>query len=151
MQRRFDFAMLARFALAVGVAAAVAYGVVLISLSQSGGRLGGRADGPLAAVAPTLPDDTAALRPQAQLVVKNQHALANEPLSLSVFVERARGHESVLLAGLRAGTWLSAGAPVSDSRWKLPSDDLGNLYVYPPKDFVGVMNTAFDLLSPDAR
>ena len=89
--------------------------------------------------------------PPARLVVENQRAFSNEPLSLGVSVASATGHESLMLAGLALGTRLSAGVPVSDASWQLSPADLNGVYVYAPKDFVGTMNTAIELLSPTKR
>jgi hypothetical protein len=86
-----------------------------------------------------------------QLVVDVRKAFANEPLSLGVSVDSATGHESVLLAGLALGTRLSAGVPVSEASWQLAPRDLDVVYVYAPKDFIGIMNTAVKLLSANQR
>jgi hypothetical protein len=105
---------------------------------------------PVPAVAPT-PHEPESEPPPARLVVENQKAFSNEPLSLGVSVAAATGHESLMLAGLAMGTRLSAGTPVSDASWQLSSGDLNGVYVYAPKDFVGTMNTAIELLSPNKR
>ena len=78
-------------------------------------------------------------------------AFANEPLSLGVSVDSATGHESVLLTGLALGTRLSAGVPVSEASWQLAPRDLDVVYVYAPKDFIGIMNTAVKLLSANQK
>jgi hypothetical protein len=86
-----------------------------------------------------------------RLVVDVQKAFANEPLSLGVSVDSAAADESLMLAGLALGTRLSAGVPVSEASWQLAPRDLNGVYVYAPKDFVGIMNTAIDLLSANQR
>jgi hypothetical protein len=86
-----------------------------------------------------------------RLVVDVQKAFANEPLSLGVSVDSAAGDESLMLAGLALGTRLSAGVPVSEASWQLAPRDLNGVYVYAPKDFVGIMNTAIELLSANQR
>jgi hypothetical protein len=86
-----------------------------------------------------------------RLVVDVQKAFANEPLSLGVSVDSATGDESLLLAGLALGTRLSAGVPVSEASWQLAPRDLNGVYVYAPKDFIGIMNTAIDPLSANQR
>ena len=86
-----------------------------------------------------------------RLVVDVQKAFANEPLSLVVSVDSAAGDESLMLAGLALGTRLSAGVPVSEASWQLAPRDLTGVYVYAPKNFVGTMNTAIDLLSANQR
>ena len=94
-----------------------------------------------------------AIEPQlpTRLVVENQHAFMNEPLQLEASVAPSTGDESLVVAGLAAGTRLSAGAAMTESSWRLPSHDLRGLYLYAPKGFVGVMNTAIDVLSPSQR
>ena len=86
-----------------------------------------------------------------RLVVDVQKAFANEPLSLGVSVDFAAADESLMLAGLALGTRLSAGVPVSEASWQLAPRDLNGVYVYAPKDFVGIMNTAIDLLSANQK
>ncbi|HJZ16725.1 MAG TPA: hypothetical protein VJ251_14875 [Stellaceae bacterium] len=86
-----------------------------------------------------------------RLVVDVQKAFANEPLSLGVSVDSAAADESLMLAGLALGTRLSAGVPVSEASWQLAPRDLNGVYVYAPKDFVGIMNTAIELLSANQR
>jgi hypothetical protein len=90
-------------------------------------------------------------RPLLRLAFENQKAFANEPLSLGVSVDFATGNETLMLAGLTLGTRLSAGAPVSEASWQLASRDLDGAYVQPPKDFIGTMNIAIDLLSADKK
>jgi len=89
--------------------------------------------------------------PPARLVVQDQQVLANEPVSLPIVVEHGNQHQSLVVDGLVQGTTLSAGAPANASSWRLPSDKLRGLYLYAPKDFVGVMNTTVDLLGSDQR
>ena len=86
-----------------------------------------------------------------RLVVDVQKAFANEPLSLGVSVDFATGHESLLLAGLALGTRLSAGVPVSEATWQLAPRDLNGAYVYAPRDFIGIMSTAVNLLTANQR
>jgi hypothetical protein len=85
------------------------------------------------------------------LVVNFQKTFANEPLSLGISVESATGGESLILAGLALNTRLSAGVPVNEASWQLAPRDLSGVYVYAPKNFVGVMNTAVNLLSANQR
>jgi hypothetical protein len=63
----------------------------------------------------------------------------------------SRRLESLLLAGLALGTRLSAGVPISEASWQLAPSDLTGVYVYAPKDFTGIMNTAVNLLSANQR
>jgi hypothetical protein len=104
---------------------------------------------------PPAPARSATLEPtlekSARLVVQNKQSFTNQPVKLGISVDGGTGHESLLLAGLTAGTRLSAGEQIGDTRWQLALNQLRNVYMYAPKDFVGVMNTAVDLLSPSAQ
>ncbi len=141
--------LLVRFALVGGFAAITAYGLTIIPPFGRNADLAKHTSDSVPAIAPISPE--APSEPQPRLAVENQQAFANEPLSLGVSVDPAKGHESLLLAGLALGTRLSAGAPVSEASWQLSARDLGGVYVYAPKDFVGVMNAAIDLLSPSKK
>jgi hypothetical protein len=155
-QPRVVAPLLARLALVVGFAAAAAYGLTLLSSRSDLGKTEPASE-TIAANEPTAPDDTtrsqSAAKPQvpARLVVEDQRAFKNEPVALGVSVDRATGHELLLLAGLATGTRLSAGNPLSQSSWELPSSALGSVFMYAPKDFVGVMNTAVNLLASDQK
>jgi hypothetical protein len=148
--RRF-FPLLARFSLVVGTAAVVAYGLTVMT-SRVPDALSRKSSGdPVVATAPISPEAPPEPQSPTRLVVENQQAFVNEPLPLGVSVAPSRDDGSLLVAGLAAGTRLSAGTPVNDSSWRLPSHNLGGLYLYAPKDFVGAMNPAIDLLSPSQK
>jgi hypothetical protein len=140
-ERRTDFGLLARFSMMIGFAAVVACGVTMISSSRPGGgavKQGGSSVASLQVV-------------PSRLVADDQQAFANDPLALAVAVEHGKGNESLVLNGLAAGSRLSAGEPVGASGWHLAANQLRGLYLYAPSDFVGVMNTAFDLFTPDKQ
>ncbi len=167
MQRRIGVPLLVQYVVVAGVAAIAAYGLTMIFASEphSGQSIakndvGAMRRGPSdnstkPSGNPTeLSDISTAppiVQPPARLVVEDQKAFANEPLSLGVSVDGATERDSLLLAGLTVGTRVSMGLPVSQSSWQLPLHDLNNAVVYAPKDFIGVMNTAIDLLSPDKK
>jgi hypothetical protein len=150
--------LLLRFVLVVGLAAMAAYGVTLIgSLPTQVPAQHRTVDdevetAPVAAeaAAPPAPAQAPA-QSSARLIVQNKQSFANEPIELGISVDGGTGQESLLFAGLTKGTRFSAGAPMGDTRWELALSDLRNVYVYAPKDFVGVMNSAVDLLSPSAQ
>ena len=129
----------------VGCAAII--GLTIISAFQPGAQPPKRTSENIPTAAPKL--DKAGSEPR--LLVDLQKAFANEPLSLGVSVDSATGHESLLLAGLALGTRLSAGVPISEASWQLAPSDLTGAYVYPPKNFIGTMNTAVNLLSANQR
>ncbi|HEY1983716.1 MAG TPA: hypothetical protein VGH13_26830 [Xanthobacteraceae bacterium] len=124
----------------IGFAAVVAYGVTMISSSKPGeGVVKQSGSSVVMAQAPS------------RLVADDQQTFANDPLQLALAVEHGKGNESLVLKGLAAGSRLSAGEPVGPSGWHLAANQLRGLYLYAPNDFVGVMNTALDLLAPDKR
>ena len=150
-ERSSVFPLMGKFAFVVGVAASVAYGFTMISSIDPNNSWAKRADETIAAIVP-MPHQAATV-PQvaSHLLVENQQALVNDPLPLDLSVNPSTGHEFLVLAGLAAGTRISAGTPVNDSSWRVSSHELAGLYLYAPKDFVGVMDTAVDLLSPSDR
>jgi TPR repeat protein len=84
---------------------------------------------------------------QARLFVVSQKGFVNEPLPLGISLNDASGGETVTLAGLAVGTGLSAGTPLSLSRWRLSSHEIAGALAYSPKDFVGAMDVGIDLHS----
>jgi len=156
-QRRI-LPLLMRFSLVVGAAAIAAYGFTVMSPFQpqeSSHQVASHnaASDAVAALAKPPVSHEPAIEPQppTRLVVENQHAFVNEPLPLEASVAPSTGDESLVVAGLAAGTRLSAGAAMNESSWHLRSHDLRGLYLYAPKDFVGAMNTAIDVISPSQR
>jgi hypothetical protein len=131
--------------LIVGCAAII--GLTMISAFQPDAHRPKRTSESIPTAGPTF--DKPGSEPR--LVVDVQKAFANEPLSLGVSVDSATGEESLMLAGLALGSRLSAGVPVSEASWQLASRDLNGVYVYAPRGFVGIMNTAINLLSANQR
>jgi hypothetical protein len=141
---------LLRYALMIGGAAAVAY-VIAVMPSTQGLRDALPHDGGNNSAATIAIETKAEPEPSSRLIAEDQRAISNEPMPLEVSVDNAVQNASLRLAGLAAGTHLSAGSQVGDSSWQLPLDRLKNVYLYAPTDFVGVMNSAVDLLGPDKR
>jgi len=153
LRRRNLASSVLRFSLLVGFAACAAYGLTLIPYSQPDARAPKGDSISVAAIAPVVQEADRQPPPpppaSARLFVRSQQAFVNEPLSLAASVSPSTGQETLVLGGLASGTRLSAGAAVGESSWRLPSHELGGLYLYAPKNFLGVMDTAIDLLSPD--
>ncbi len=107
----------------------------------------------VAAPAPRLAASDVEARPAlaVRLIVEHQRAFANEPLPLGIALKDGAGGEKVTLAGLAAGTTLSAGTPLGLSAWQVAARDLGRAVAHAPKDFVGVMDAAVDLRSAGDR
>ncbi len=136
---------LLRFGPVIAGAAVVAYGIAVWGSPP-------RRIAPAAADArPIVVDAQSEAQLAPHLIVHDQHVLANEPLPLDVAVDRIVPNASLRVAGLAAGTHLSAGSPLGDSGWSVPLDGLKSLYMYAPTDFVGVMDSAVDLRGPDQR
>jgi hypothetical protein len=144
-----------RFSLMIVFAAIVAYGLTRLSswrlgdgwIQSTSDRIAGIASG-LRAPPVEHPPSVESLP---RLVVEDQQAFTNEPLPLTVVVEHPKQDEVLLFSGLVAGTRLSVGTSTSASTWRLSPDKLKGLYLHAPKDFVGMMNTAVDLIGADKR
>ena len=156
-RERSQLGQILRMSLAIIFAAIVAYAVTRFYSSWSGTP---PLKNSIDHIAEATPQPTATPHPTqtpatpqtpSRLVVENEQAFANDPMSLALSVEHAMGNESLLLDGLAQGTTLSAGTSISPSSWQLQPDKLAGLYLYAPKDFVGVMNTTVKLLDPGKR
>jgi hypothetical protein len=56
---------------------------------------------------------------------------------------------AVVVAGLAAGSTLSAGAPAGPNMWRLSIEDLGDVVLAPPAGFVGGMDLSLELRLAD--
>jgi hypothetical protein len=122
----------------------VAFGVVLVT-SPASIRSGPPKGDRLVRAPQAAPAPKASVEPV--LVVEASQAEANEPLPLGVSLQRAAGDEIVLLTGLASGTRLTAGSPFGNKGWRIAARDLGTVFAYAPKDYVGVMDLAIHLRS----
>jgi hypothetical protein len=143
--------MILRIFLAIVFAAFVAYGVTLFYPLRPGAPQPSDSAKTTAEAGPQQAEIQAPPQTPSRLLVEDRQAFANEPLALAVNIEHAAEQETLLLDGLVQGTTLSAGTPIGPSRWQLTTDKLQGLYMYAPKDFVGVMNTTVNLLGRDSR
>src|SRR5580704_4883749 len=141
---------LLRYALMIGGAAAVAYVIAVMPSTQGLRDALPHGDGSNSTTTIAI-ETKAEPEPSSRLIAEDQRAIANEPMPLEVSVDNVVQNASLRLAGLVAGTHLSAGSQAGDSSWQVPLDRLKNVYLYAPTDFVGVMNSALDLLGPDKR
>jgi hypothetical protein len=90
---------------------------------------------------------TLAPEPTPQLLVSAERAQqADQPARLAI---SARGvgaaNVSVVIAGLAPGSTMSAGAPAGPNLWQLPTANLRDAALMPPRGFVGVMNLTLEL------
>ena len=86
-----------------------------------------------------------------RLIVEDRRANVNEPLLLGLSLDSASGGEFLLIKGLDAATRLSVGTLIGPNSWRVSELDLGNLFVYAPKDYVGTMDAVVDLHTTDDR
>lgn len=94
----------------------------------------------------------AADRTAAQLVVAPQAARSSgEAATLGLSVRGAAADQAVIVAGLPPGATLSAGYPYGSDGWRVPASDLGEVQVYPPRGFLGVMDIGIELRHADDR
>jgi hypothetical protein len=136
-----------RLSFVVILAAIVAIGVTLMTFPNEVRKRSSDISG---MVTPLFEGSSPARTPtkRPRLVVKGQKGFVNEPLPLGVSLNDASGGERVILAGLAIGTSLSAGTLLGLTSWQMLAQDVGNAFVYAPKDFVGIMDAAIDLRSP---
>jgi hypothetical protein len=136
-------------ALVVLCSAIIAY--CFTSDFQLDGRQLKRESNNVSVIAPVYNEVIAEAGSPARLVAENRQAFVNEPLLLGISIDSSTGYETVMLAGLASGAQLSAGARISDASWQLSAGDVKDVYVHAPKNFVGTMNAAIELLSRDKR
>jgi hypothetical protein len=147
-QREPAMPWIGRFSLLVVVAAVVTFCATLLMMPREARQ-------PFSTAASLAPPEEVsrpivALEP-ARLIVESQRAFANEPLPLGVSLNDGSGGETVTLVGLASGTKLTAGTPLGLTSWQMSARDLGKVYAYAPKDFVGVMDATIDLRSARDR
>ena len=142
--------IVARFAVATGLAALVAL-VFVVAFPASQGSIG---EGALSAL-PTWQSLTSSLFPAPQrkpaptLVVRDGNGPVNEPLSLGVNVNSPGTSATVTIGGMPAGASLTVGRRMSTGEWRVPAQEIADVSIVPPADFVGVMNLTAELRGSD--
>jgi hypothetical protein len=142
--------IVARFAVATGLAALVAL-VFVVAFPASQGSIG---EGALSAL-PTWQSLTSSLFPVPQskpaptLVVRDGNGPVNEPLSLGVNVNSPGTSATVTIGGMPAGARLTVGRRMSTGEWRVPAQEIADVSIIPPADFVGVMNLTAELRGSD--
>jgi TPR repeat protein len=85
-------------------------------------------------------------RAPAQLLVSAERAQqADQPAPLAISARGVAADASIVIAGLAPGSAMSAGAPAGPNAWQLPTANLRDAAVMPPRGFVGVMNLTLEL------
>jgi hypothetical protein len=150
--RKAPWAIIAALSVSVVLAVVIAFGVVMVSQSHRQAIRPEKSDRAVQVSDASGRIGSLLLKQSAgtaRLLLESQHAYANEPLALQLGVQGASGGESVTVTGLAAGTRLSAGTSLGQAGWRLAGQDIGTILAYPPEGFVGSMNAAFDLRSPN--
>jgi hypothetical protein len=85
-----------------------------------------------------------------QLLVSAERAQqADQPAPLAISARSVGANAFVVIAGLAPGSTMSAGAPAGPNAWQLPTANLRDAAVMPPRGFVGVMNLTLELRLSD--
>jgi hypothetical protein len=138
-------------ALAVGVAAAVAFAVV--GKPWTGGVVKGGED-PNSFLPRFVGQRSVSAerpsRPTPKLVAgQATPRRTGEAFPLGVSI-RGPGDDALLVvAGLANGAALSAGQPAGDDNWRISTAQLDDLMIQPPRDFVGAMDLTVELRLAD--
>jgi hypothetical protein len=150
LRNRRAFGIVARFAIAPGVAALVA----LVFVVAFPALQGPAEEGALSAL-PTWQSLKSSLfpapprKPAPALVVRDGSGPVNEPLSLGVNVNSPAPSVTVAIGGMPAGARLTVGRRMSNSEWRVPAQEVSDASIVPPADFVGVMNLTAELRGAD--
>jgi hypothetical protein len=83
------------------------------------------------------------------LVVRNHIGVVNEPLELGVSVDTPDTGATVTIKGMPPGARLTAGVPLSFTEWRVHAEEISNVMVIPPADFVGELELSAELRSPE--
>jgi hypothetical protein len=83
------------------------------------------------------------------LVVRNHIGVVNEPLELGVSVDTPDTGATVTIKGMPPGARLTAGVPLSFTEWRVHAEEIANVMVIPPADFVGELELSAELRSPE--
>ena len=74
---------------------------------------------------------------------------ADQPARVAISARGVGANVSVVIAGLTPGSAVSAGAPAGPNTWRLPTANLHDAAVMPPRGFVGVMDLTLELRLAD--
>ena len=144
---RFRIGVLARFAMAIVIAAIVALFVVgkfptpwLVSAKDS------------TKDAPAEGHTSEQLKPVPRLSLGQQAPrTSGEAFPLSASLTDTAEGASVIIEGLANGSTVTNGQFLGAHRWRIPISDLGDALVQPPRGYVGAMNIVLELRQPDDR
>jgi hypothetical protein len=139
-----------RLTVLVLVASIAAYGLTIVTSRNWTVGVSSLDEPAIDSVASAINNPPSQQRPTTpRLTVEHRRAYINEPLLLGLSLEGATGGEFLLLKGLEAATRLSAGKFLEPNSWRISVFELGNLFAYAPKDYVGTMEAVVDLHSAD--
>jgi hypothetical protein len=155
LRNRRAFGIVARFAVAPGVAALVAL-VFIVAFPASRGPA---EEGALSALPTWQSLNWQSLKstlfpapqhkPAPTLLVRDGNGPVNEPLSLGVNVNSPGTSATVTIGGMPVDARLTIGRRMSTSEWRVPAQEIADVSIIPPADFVGVMNLTAELRGAD--
>jgi hypothetical protein len=145
LKRRSVVRAMAKLAVAVASAAVLALAYVLF-LSAKQDAFGDRF---LSAFSWQSPKPSAVIaespqRPASALIVHNNAGPVNEPLALGIIVDTDPG-AVVTIKGMAPGARLTGGVPLSFTEWRVPAEQISDVMVIPPADFVGALDLSAEL------
>jgi hypothetical protein len=88
-------------------------------------------------------------KPAPTLVVRDGNGPVNEPLPIGVNVNSPGASATVAIGGMPAGAKLTAGRRMGAGEWRVPAQEISDVSIIPPADFVGVMNLTAELRGSD--
>jgi len=150
LQERASVGLTAKFAVAGSVALLVAL-TFLVAVPSSQGRV---EDSALAGL-PTWQSLKTSLfaatqrKPAPTLIVRDNSGPVNEPLRLGVVVEDPAPGVSVTIRRMPSDARLTAGKRVGPSEWRVPVQDISDVSIIPPADFVGGLILSAELRGAD--
>jgi hypothetical protein len=86
-----------------------------------------------------------------RLLVQEARSMTGEPAPLGVTLQGRADNAVVMITGLIADMTLSTGSAVGAEAWQVPAAVLGNTWIIPPKDFVGVVDLLAELHLADTN
>src|SRR5215472_16625298 len=94
---------------------------------------------------------TLAIRAEAaipRLIVQSSRGMSGEPAPLGLTLQGRAEGAVVIIAGLVPGMELSTGGAVGADAWEVSATDLGDVWISPPKSFVGSADLVAELRWP---
>ena len=148
---RFSVKKVFAFLGVTGLAAAVAYAVVLFAFPEEKRPAAGERNvrPPLTLTGKSLDDAAPRAAPARLALIESRRAATNELVPLGVTLTGVSAGGAVVVSGLPAGARISAGMPLGPGSWRVPVADLAQAEIEPPNDFLGAADLSVELRSAD--